>query len=550
MIKRISVILLAIVLLATILPFGNIVLGDILWVKEFEYDSKLEDKEAFQGVCSDGTYLYAVDNHNIRKYNKSGTLQTATTGAYLEGTDMAQINSIYYHATDDRLYVGSSNYPIPPYLGYIKVFEASDLSYVEEHQVKNYWCEGCAFYDDAWWVTYHNWKYVSKYNTSWVWQADYALSFSSTHGYQGLVWIGDYLFANLHEGDPTNYCDVYKWNGSGFDEVVRLDRPTEDCTQGMGKEPGDNIMWWAERDLVESEGNIVKSYINGLPEVTTFNCTDETSTSFQANGEITNDGSATITTRGFYYTTVFDDFEWGEDEDPLSNSEGAIDWTDGSGGSSGAEIDTAYHYAGTRSARLYKDGTNNPEAYFSQTPLTPDQVIEFWFKKDTNVYAAFWHGDGTHYIRLTLHFDENIYYFYDGTNHDTGADILVDTWQLFSVRNVNWVAATYDIYLNDSIIKSGATMETSASYSGVIQFGNYAGTSEAWLDNVGVWDVEDESGSFGEGEYDLEISGLDPATTYYVRAFAKNEAGIGYGAVVMGVTSSVPVGYSWGVIIG
>jgi len=549
MIKKISVILLAIVLLATILPFGNIVLGDILWVKEFEYDSKLEDKEAFQGVCSDGTYLYAVDNHNIRKYNKSGTLQTATTDASLEGTDMAQINSIYYHATDDRLYVGSNNYPHPDHLGYIKVFEASDLSYVEEHQVKNYWCEGCAFYDDAWWVTYHNWKYVSKYNTSWVWQADYALSFSSTHGYQGLVWIGDYLFANLHEGDPTNYCDVYKWNGSGFDEVVRLDRPTEDCTQGMGKEPGDSIMWWAERDLVESEGNIVKSYINGLPEVTTFNCTDETSTSFQANGEITNDGSATITTRGFYYTTVFDDFEWGEDEDPLSNSEGAIDWTDGSGGSSGAEIDTAYHYAGTRSVRLYRDGSENTWVYFTHAPISSDQVIGFWIRKNDTANFGLYHGDGSTLINMFVGTDEEIKYYSDST-HGTGVYIDVDTWEHITIQNADWDADTYDIYLNDILVKADTPMRTNAGWDSQVKFYSTVGSDDIWLDNVGVWDVEDESGPFGEGEYDLEISGLDPATTYYVRAFAKNEAGIGYGAVVMGVTSSVPVGYSWGVIIG
>ncbi|MCK4388118.1 MAG: S8 family serine peptidase [Dehalococcoidia bacterium] len=199
-----------------------------------------------------------------------------------------------------------------------------------------------------------------------------------------------------------------------------------------------------------------------------------------------------------YYsnTAAVENFEWGSDGDPLSDDGGSIDWTTVQTGSGGiAEIDTSQHYSGTRSARLYSvDGSNRPSIYFSQSPIASDESIEFWFRKDTNCYAAFWHGDGAHYIRLTLHLNENIYY-YDGVSHDTGADILVNTWQLFSIRNVNWVAATFDIYLGGSLIWSGATMATSASYANNIYFTNTGTDAECWIDNIlvgspSVWTFE------------------------------------------------------------
>jgi hypothetical protein len=41
-----------------------------------------------------------------------------------------------------------------------------------------------------------------------------------------------------------------------------------------------------------------------------------------------------------------------------------------------------------------------------------------------------------------------------------------------------------------------------------------------------------EDGKFGNGTYSLDITGLEPDTWYRVRAFAENEAGIGYGGAV------------------
>jgi hypothetical protein len=47
-----------------------------------------------------------------------------------------------------------------------------------------------------------------------------------------------------------------------------------------------------------------------------------------------------------------------------------------------------------------------------------------------------------------------------------------------------------------------------------------------------------EDGSFGTGVYDLQLTGLTPGTTYYIRAFATNPDGTGYGSWVSVTTDA------------
>lgn len=270
------------------------------------------------------------------------------------------------------------------------------------------------------------------------------------------------------------------------------------------------------------------------PTVETDACSDVGPTSLDANGDIIASGGATK--RGFHYSKVFDNFEWGSDEAPLSDDGGAIDWSIVAAGTSKVEIDTAQHYTGTRSARFYSDGTNPSRAYFTQPAISSTQVISFALRKDDATYFVLWHGNGTKYIRVNIADNEDIQY-YDGSNHSTGSSVSIDTWHVISIRNVNWAAGTYDIYLDGILIQSDAAMATSPAYANVVHFYNGTAVSTCWLDEVAVWDVEDEDGSFGEGEYSLEITGLDEDTTYYVQAFAKNAVGFGHGLVISQATA-------------
>ena len=220
------------------------------------------DHYGHQGVAFDGTYIYATvksTNKELAKFNLSSGKVAENITAADEGTAMAQINGTTIK--DNKLYVGSNNYSTTPKKGYIKVFNCSDLSYIEEHQVKDHWCEGCSFHDNAWWVIYSDYKYVSKYDISWNHVVDYPLSYSMSgpigycNGYQGITWKDDYIFVNIHSGCTPLKCDVYEWNGSGFDEVVRLD--TEDSHDTQGVFWDGEYMWWAERNYYGSLQNAV-----------------------------------------------------------------------------------------------------------------------------------------------------------------------------------------------------------------------------------------------------------------------------------------------------
>ena len=492
------------------------------------------------------------------------------------------------------------------------------------------------------------------------------------------IEVGDHNRDN-YSGDGGSLTTV-GWDEAGYN-VIDLN---EDGISWITKSGTTKFMLRSSRDIAgttptewervgfkanEETGTDKDPYLyvewNDSPTVETDACSDATSTSFQANGDIT-DAGGTVTTRGFYYTTVYDGFEWGEDEDPLDDDGGAIDWTITAEGDSKAEIDTAQNYTGTRSARLYVEGDTSgwvsptghndfdtwfyedraydddtgtfaitatpdgeleltigaitcdkirlyardltgltpsnptvtisvyydsayheifsgaithstwvekaigstetvtkakisgtiagadfldlyefefysvqapslPAAWFTQSPLTSSQSISFRFRKDADSVLRIDHGDGTTEALVRIYNDEKIYY-YDTEYRDTGTTVSIDQWYILELKNFDWDADTYDIYLDGVLVEADTSMRTNAAGDNVVVFYNSGAASSVWLDNVGVWEVEDEDGSFGEGEYDLEISGLDSITTYYVMAFAENEAGIGYGDIAEGLT--------------
>lgn len=187
-------------------------------------------------------------------------------------------------------------------------------------------------------------------------------------------------------------------------------------------------------------------------------------------------------------TSAYDYFEWGNDGDALSTSGGNIAWTISVAGTSKVEIDTAQKYLGTRSARLYRDGTNNAVAYFNYTAGT-GYDITYQLRKAGTAYSLFAHGNGTKQIRWDIDTLEDIYYNNSGgTPVDTGANIAIDTWTGFKVTDINWAAGTYSLYMNNVLIAS-CTMYTTTSDKNRVVFGNWGGTSELWVDNINVGEI-------------------------------------------------------------
>ncbi len=241
-------------------------------ITSFTFDSRTaSDVGAQQGVAWDGTYFYTAcgheDNFHIYKWNSSWVLQDSVDCEADLPVGATQINSIFYK--DGYLYVGVTNWQSVPRLGWIAVYQASDLSYNTIHAVQGHWCEGCAFHDGYWWVVYYGTeaaKIVSKYNESWVHQADYALTFEQDvymyYGYQGIRWVDGYIYVNPHSGTDPQTLDIYHYNGAGFDEVARLAQPNSKCIQGIEIDPINKIIWWAERDYGDDsdDDRVLKTY--------------------------------------------------------------------------------------------------------------------------------------------------------------------------------------------------------------------------------------------------------------------------------------------------
>lgn len=228
---------------------------------------------AHQGVATDGTYFYTSGgvltseppNLEIYKWDLSWNLISKRDTSADNPTGKTQINHIY--VKDGILYIGANQ--VGNEATWITEYNTSDLTPITYRELGNHGrSEGCTFHDDYWWVTYSYKRYVSKFNTSWVHQADYNLSYiiTPTNGYQGIVWIGDYIYCTIHDWVSPQAVDVYKWNGSGFDEVARLDLPEPHCTQGLCLDPDGKTMWFAARmSVVDAEHDkVVKTTINNL----------------------------------------------------------------------------------------------------------------------------------------------------------------------------------------------------------------------------------------------------------------------------------------------
>jgi hypothetical protein len=208
---------------------------------------------------------------------------------------------------------------------------------------------------------------------------------------------------------------------------------------------------------------------------------------------------------------VIEDFEWGSDGTSLAESGGDVDWKVSASGDSYAEIDDDIDdmsYLGTRSAKIYRDGSNSVYAYYSR--FHPD-FIGSYLRKDGTAYTYIINGDGTHRILVRITSAEKVQYYDDAGYHDTGSGytIPIDTWYLIELKNIDWGTATYDIYVNGNILKSGAAMHTYSGNKGYIYYGSSAGSGSFWVDEIVYEEAIIEDFEWGSGGTSLSTSGGD-----------------------------------------
>jgi len=208
---------------------------------------------------------------------------TGNDGAY---TSHLSDGHVLSHGGTNYLYVAGCNYPDTPKTGAVYKYKtASDpnpLDFVGV--VKDFSSESCPGYlagvdkyevngTTYWWVSFDV-ADASASNPSRIWRYDYDPSddtnwtnktvynlgyYHSGYNIQGFTWWEDdyghkYIICPIHEGSSPTTIDVYKWNGSGFDNYAQynyVESPNGDVSsQGVCRDfSGDNTyLYFASRE--------------------------------------------------------------------------------------------------------------------------------------------------------------------------------------------------------------------------------------------------------------------------------------------------------------
>jgi len=208
---------------------------------------------------------------------------TGNDGSY---TDHLSDGHVLSHGGSNYLYVAGSSYPDTPKTGAVYKYKTAKdsnnpLDFIGV--VKDFSSESCPGYLSGvdkyevngttyWWVSWDV-SSTSSSNPSQIWRYDYDSSddtnwtnktvynlgyYHSGYNIQGFTWWEDdygnkYIICPVHEGASPATVDVYKWNGSGFDNYAQYDyieNPDGDISsQGVCRDfSGDNTyLYFASR---------------------------------------------------------------------------------------------------------------------------------------------------------------------------------------------------------------------------------------------------------------------------------------------------------------
>lgn len=239
--------------------------------------------------------------------------------------------------------------------------------------------------------------------------------------------------------------------------------------------------------------------------------------------------AATSESSGANTFILFDDFERGADGDTVGGS-----WTEDAAHvhiSTEQDIGNTTGYTGTRAAKLVGFSTTYPDMTIPLTPADGTYSINLRaFKENASRNLQFSQGNGSLIIQVRIADTEAIQYHNGSAWIDAGASVTADAWALIGIKNINFTAGTFDIYKDDAIIKSGATMVSSAVRNGVffVRGSNVTG-EDGWIDNFrvnnwrstapayGTWGSEVRAGWLSGWSYrkEITISRASGAVTNY-----------------------------------
>lgn len=225
----------------------------------------------WQGVATDGTYLYTVTDRNssfglnniISKFDMAGNLIQEKTNSY-NPFPAGEFYS-FGNATviGSYLYVTAYNYN---YVGIegtlqsrISVFNLSDLSFVQDYDLGTTVkiAEGVDYHDGYYWVIdgYFDTYKVLKYDSSFNLVGTYTLPVVGQIGvgeltYQNISWSGNEIFVNYHGSNTFGSVyayglDRYAFNDGVFTFKERIRPVTYGAGQGIAIHG--NTFYWADR---------------------------------------------------------------------------------------------------------------------------------------------------------------------------------------------------------------------------------------------------------------------------------------------------------------
>lgn len=295
---------------------------------------------------------------------------------------------------------------------------------------------------------------------------------------------------------------------------------------------------WTEYTTASVNLDIEFSY--PAPTVTSSAASNIQSNSFQANGNITSEGGEDVTERGFVLSTstqsapaaVSESSSLLDDESFETSigdwiSSGSTGWVRDSGGTPSTGTGPTTGQDGSWYMFVETSGGSNAagsEDYLTYTLPGPGTVgdVDLYFHQygATQGLLQLEGYDGNKWIPFWYTYQQNI----DAWQQVTGVRTRFDGYSQIRFRSLRTVSGfTGDIavdYIQVNEITPGAIASTPA--------------------NTTYSDVYSESGSFSTGAFSQVITGLEPNTTYYYRAYAKNGAGYVYSTEQSFTTDQLP----------
>lgn len=233
---------------------------------------------------------------------------------------------------------------------------------------------------------------------------------------------------------------------------------------------------------------------------------------------------ASAASNGVNTFIAFDDFERGSNGDTIGGS-----WTEATAHvqvSTDHDIGDVTGFTGTRSAKFIGEPPPH-SANIVVTASDNNTISERVYKETAGALVMISHGNGSKYL-FVYHDSNDKIGFYNGSLNDINSG-PVDQWFKLEIKNINFTAGTFDIYVDESLFRSAATMcsgTESANELGIL--GSYVIGNDAWIDNVIVrnWrSTEPVWGTWGDEEYTPAVAPTvqtDPATDESFSSFIAN----------------------------